>query len=161
MDCPTFTEICNSAINWSDYGNSFSGIQTGLLMTDYLHPGKTTIMSVLCRSPQAETLTKVVTWECDFFVTTRQPRVAQETLCDWICSTEPSCIQSGLGSQWLFHDKKSKVLSSWNLVYKWWITDSCCQGMVWKARHRILFSRHKGLRRKVRNNTLRLQENIF
>jgi len=88
VDCPIFTEICNSAINWSDYGNSFSGIQTGLLMTDYLHPGKTTIMSVLCRSPQAETLTKVVTWECDFFVTTRQPQHASQGLLRKLCATE-------------------------------------------------------------------------
>jgi len=32
VDCPTFTQICNSAINWLDYGNSFfSGIQTDCL----------------------------------------------------------------------------------------------------------------------------------
>jgi len=44
VDRPTFTRICKSAINWLDYGNSFSGIQTNclMLMTDYLHPGKTT-----------------------------------------------------------------------------------------------------------------------
>ena len=29
---PTFTRICNSAINWLDYGNSFSGIQTDCLL---------------------------------------------------------------------------------------------------------------------------------
>jgi len=27
VDRPTFTRICKSAINWLDYGNSFSGIQ--------------------------------------------------------------------------------------------------------------------------------------
>jgi len=43
VDCPTFTRICKSAINWLDYGNSFSGIQTDcLLHPDYLHPGETT-----------------------------------------------------------------------------------------------------------------------
>jgi len=31
VDCPTFTSVCNSAINWLDYGNSFSGIQAGCL----------------------------------------------------------------------------------------------------------------------------------
>ena len=33
VDRHTFrpTQICNSAINWLDYGNSFSGIQTGCL----------------------------------------------------------------------------------------------------------------------------------
>jgi len=31
VDRPTFTWICKSAINWLDYGNSFSGIQTDCL----------------------------------------------------------------------------------------------------------------------------------
>ena len=32
VDCPTFTSMCNSAINWWDYSNSFfSGIQTDCL----------------------------------------------------------------------------------------------------------------------------------
>ena len=31
VDCPTFTSMCNSDINWLDDGNSFSGIQTGCL----------------------------------------------------------------------------------------------------------------------------------
>ena len=32
VDCPTFTSMCNnSAINWLDYGDSFSGIQTDCL----------------------------------------------------------------------------------------------------------------------------------
>ena len=31
VECPTITEICNSTINWLDYGNSFSGIQTDCL----------------------------------------------------------------------------------------------------------------------------------
>ena len=31
VDCPTFTEICNWTINWLDFGNSFSGIQTDCL----------------------------------------------------------------------------------------------------------------------------------
>ena len=34
----------------------------------------------------------------------------------WICSTEPSCLPSRLGSQWLFPNKKSEVPSSWNLT---------------------------------------------
>jgi len=31
VDRPTFTRNCKSAINWLDYGNSFSGIQTDCL----------------------------------------------------------------------------------------------------------------------------------
>jgi len=36
------TETCNSAVNWLDCDNSFFWDADGLLMTDYLHPGKTT-----------------------------------------------------------------------------------------------------------------------
>jgi len=41
--CPTFTSMCNSAINWLDYGNSFSGIQTDCLWQTIciLEAGKT------------------------------------------------------------------------------------------------------------------------
>ena len=42
VDWPTFTSMGNSAINWLHYGNSFFWDTDGLLMTDYLHPGKTT-----------------------------------------------------------------------------------------------------------------------
>jgi len=31
VDCPTSAEICNSAINWLDYRNSF-------LLRDAMHP---------------------------------------------------------------------------------------------------------------------------
>jgi len=42
VDRPTFTRICKLAINWLDCGNIFFWDTDGLLMTDYLHPGKTT-----------------------------------------------------------------------------------------------------------------------
>jgi len=67
----------------------------------------------------------------------------------WICSTEPSCLQSRLGSQWLFPNKKSEVSSSWDLVYRLRIIDDRCRGMVWESKQKILFSGHKQLRRKV------------
>jgi len=41
VDRPTFTRICKSAINWLDYGKFFWDTD-GLLITDYLHPRKTT-----------------------------------------------------------------------------------------------------------------------
>jgi len=36
-----------------------------------------------------------------------------------------------------------------NLVYRWWITEDRCRGMVWELKQKVLFSRHKQLRRKV------------
>ena len=69
VDRPTFTQICNSAINWLDYSKFFWDTD-GLLMTDYLHPGKTTtgqyyaeqtfkLLSVI--KQKKETVTKAVT----------------------------------------------------------------------------------------------------
>jgi len=78
VDCPTFTSVCNSAINWLDRGNGFSGIQRDCLWQT-ICIWKDKYWSVLCRTNiqvtrchQAETLTKVVTWEFDFFMTVHQ-----------------------------------------------------------------------------------------
>jgi len=66
--CPTFTSMCNSAINW--LWQQFFWDTDGLLMADYLHPGgwKDSCWSVLYRTNmqvtrcyEAETVTKVVT----------------------------------------------------------------------------------------------------
>ena len=73
----------------------------------------------------------------------------------WVCSTKPSCLQSRLDSQWLFWDlfpnKKSEVQSEWNVVYRRWITEDRCEGMVWESKRKIIFSRHKQLRTNVEN----------
>ena len=75
VDCPTFTSLCNSAINWLDHGNGFYGIQRDCLWQT-ICIWKDNYWSVLCRTNtqvtrchEAETLTKVVTWEFDFFMT--------------------------------------------------------------------------------------------
>ena len=71
----------------------------------------------------------------------------------WVCSTEPSCLQSRLGSQWLFTNNKSEVPSSWNLIYSRWITEDRCEGMVSESIQKILFSTHNQLKRKVEKCT--------
>ena len=42
VDCPTFTSMCNSVIYWLTMATVFFWDKDGLLMADYLHPGKTT-----------------------------------------------------------------------------------------------------------------------
>jgi len=128
-------------------------------MTDYLLPGKTTtgqyyaqptfkLLDVIkrkhWRNLSFESLT--FSWQCTstqvIGCSASSPRL-------WICWTEPSCLQSRLGSQWLFPKNKSEVPSSWNLVYRWWITDDRCRGIVWESKQKILFSGQQQLRRKV------------
>ena len=67
----------------------------------------------------------------------------------WICSTKPPYLQSRPHSQWLLSVQKSKILSSWNPVCRWWIAYSCCWSVVLGTVERILFSRNKQLSRKV------------
>ena len=68
----------------------------------------------------------------------------------WICSTKPPYLQSRPHSQWLLSVQKSKILSSWNPVCRWWIAHSCCfWSVVLGIGERILFSRNKQLSRKM------------
>jgi len=128
-------------------------------MTDYLLPGKTTtgqyyaepafkLLDVIkqkhWRNLSFESLT--FSWQCS---STQVIGCSASCPWLWICWTEPSCLQSRLGSQWLFPKNKSEVPSSWNLVYRWWITDDRCRGIVWESKQKILFSGQQQLRRKV------------
>ena len=101
-------------------------------MTDYLRPGKTTtgqyyaktifkLLDVIKQKQWRKLSLRSLTFS-------RKCTSAQVIGCSasclqlWVCSTEPSCLQSRLGCQWSFSNKKSEVLSSWNLVYNRWIT---------------------------------------
>ena len=127
-------------------------------MADYLHPGQTTtgqyyaeptfkLLEVMKQKHRRKLSLK----ECDFFTTMYQ-RTSHWLLrsSPWLnlfnWSSEPSYLQCRFGSQWLFPNKKSEVPSLW-LVYRRWITEDHCRGMVW-VKQKILFSRYK-LRRKV------------
>jgi len=102
-------------------------------MADYLHPGKTTtgqyyaeltvkLLDVIKQKYCRKLLLRSVTFsrQC---TTTRITGCSASCLRLWICSTEPFCLQSRLGSQRLFPNKKSELPSSWNLVHSWWIID--------------------------------------
>ena len=138
-------------------------------MTDYLHPGKTTtgqyyaeptfkLLDVMKQKHWRKlSLSLTFSWQC---TSAQVAGCSASSLQLWICSTEPSCKLSRLGSQWSFPNEKSEVTSSWNLVYRWWITDDCCWGMAWELKQKFPFSEHKQLRRKVEKNALMLQENM-
>ena len=74
VDCPTFTSMCNSAINWLDYGNSFSGIQVGCLWQTICFLERQLLVSIMQNqhSSYSMSLTKLVIWEFDFFMTMHQ-----------------------------------------------------------------------------------------
>ena len=163
VDCPTFTYICNSkAINWLDCGSSFSGIQTNCLWQTICILERQLLVSITQNQhssyPMSSSRKKhwrklslrslTYSWQC---ANAQVIGCSASCLRLWICSTEPSCLQSRLGSQWLFPNKKSAVPSSWNLVYRWWIPEDRCRGMVYEPKQKILFSRHKQLRTKVEN----------
>jgi len=125
-------------------------------MTDYLYPGQNyaeptfelldVIKQKQCRKLSFRSLT--FSWQC---TSAQVIGCSASSLQLWICSTKPSCIQCRLGSQQLWHTKKSEIPSSWNLVCRQWITEDRCEGNVWVSKQKILFSRHKQLRKKVEN----------
>ena len=119
VDCPTYTEICNSTIiNWSDCSHSFSGIQTVCLWQTMCILERQLLISIMqnqhssyslssSRNTDESSLGSVTfSWQCTS---------AQVIGCS--ASTAASCPQSRLGSQWLFSYMKSEVPSSWNPVY--------------------------------------------
>jgi len=102
-------------------------------MADYLHPGKTTtgqyyaeltvkLLDIIKQKYCRKLLLRSVTFsrQC---TTTRITGCSASCLRLWICSTDPFCLQSTLGSQRLFPNEKSELPSSWNLVHSWWIID--------------------------------------
>jgi len=108
VDRPTFTRICKSAINWLDYGKFFWDTD-GLLITDYLHPGKTTtgqyyteptfksLHVIKQKQWRKLSLTSLTfSWQC---TSTQVIGCSASSLQQWVCSTKLSCLQSRLGSQ--------------------------------------------------------------
>jgi len=97
---PTFTRICKSAINCLDYGNIFSGIQTGCLwQTICILERQLGYWSVLHRTNIQVTrkqwrkfLLRSLTfwWQC---TSAQVIGCSASSLQLWICSTKPSCLK--------------------------------------------------------------------
>jgi len=128
-------------------------------MTDYLHSGKTTtgqyyaeltfkLLDVIKQKQWRKLSLRSLpfSWQCTGAQVIGFILYLVSSLQLWVCSTEPSCLQSRLGYQWLFPNKKSEVPSSWNLVYRRRITED-----RWEPKQKILLSGHKQKRTKVEN----------
>ena len=135
-------------------------------MTDSLHPGKTAtgqyyaepkfkLLNVMKQKHWRKLSLRSLTfsWQC---TSAQVIGCSASSLRLQLCSTKPSCLQSRLGSQWLFPSKKSEIPYSWNLVYRWQVTEDRCWSIAWESKQKILFSRHKRLRKYA----LMLQENM-
>ena len=158
MDCPTFTEICNSAFKWLDCCNSFSGIQVDYLWQTTCILERQLLVSIvqnqhasysLSSSRNADESCYSWVWIFRDNASVHKSLVAEQTLCD---------CEFWLGSQWLFPDKKAEVQSSLNLVYRRWNEDRC-RGMDWESKQRIQFLRHKSWEAELKNSLI-LQENV-
>ena len=116
MDCPTFTEICNSAFKWLDCCNSFSGIQVDYLWQTTCILERQLLVSIVQNqhsSRQAETLTKVVTHECEFFVTMHR------CTSHWLQSKLSATVNLDLAPSGYFLLRKLKYSLRWT----WFIDD--------------------------------------
>jgi len=119
VDRPTFTRICKSAINWLHHGNSFSGIQTDCLWQTVSILERQLLVSItpnqyssysMSSSRNNDESCHLGVWL--FHDSAPVIVCSASSLLLWSCSTKLSCLQSRLGSQQLFPNKKSEVPSS-------------------------------------------------
>ena len=55
-----------------------------------------------------------------------------------------------LAPKWLLSFSKFEVPLAWNEISgRWWWAQGCYRGLVWKPNRRLLFQRHRLLKRKV------------
>ena len=103
VDCPTFTQICKSAINWLEYGNSFSGIQTGCLWQTVCILERQLLASIMqnqhssysmSSSRNSDEKLSLRVWLFHDNAPAHKSLVAQQALYNWVCSTKPSCPYS-------------------------------------------------------------------
>ena len=101
LDCPTFTRICKSAINWLDCGNSFSGIQMDSLWqtTGQYYAEPTFKLLDIIKQKQWQKLSLRSLTSSLQCTSAQVIRCSASSLQLWICSTKPSCLQSRLGCQ--------------------------------------------------------------
>jgi len=125
VDCPTFTSICNSAINSLDYGSSFSGIQTDCLWQTISILERQLLVSNMQNqyssyfSSWSRNTDESCHLEFDFFMTVHQRTShwllgklsATVNLFNW---TILPTVQTWLPV--IIPNKKSEVPSSWNLT---------------------------------------------
>ena len=58
-------------------------------------------------------------------------------------------IQSRPGPKWLLPVSKFEVQLAWNAISGRWWAQGCYRGLVWGPNRRLLFQRHRLLKRKV------------
>ena len=63
-------------------------------------------------------------------------------------------IQSRPGPKWLLSVSKFEVPLAWNEISGWWWAQGCYRGLLWGPNRRLLFQRHRLLKRKVSLSTL-------
>jgi len=127
VDRRTFTRICNSAINWLDYGNSFFGDTDGLLITDYLHPGKTTtgqyyteptfkLLDVMKQKRWRKLSLK--SWLFHDNAPAHKSLVAQQALrnCEFVRVNHPAySLDWALSNYFLIRDLKYRLRGTWTM----------------------------------------------
>ena len=126
VDRPTFTRICKSAINWQQF---FWDTDT-LLMTDYLHPGKTTAGQYYAE-PTLKLLDIIKQkqgWKFSLSslsfhdnAPAHKSRVAQQALCDgeFVQLHHPACsLDLAASNYFLVRNLKYHLRGTWFIVSK-------------------------------------------
>ena len=153
VDRPTFTEICNSAIKWLGYDNSFSGIQTDCLWQIICILERQLLVSITQNQHSSYSMSS--NRNCDeschiknFWLfhenaPAHKSLVAQQAVCncEFVQLNHPANSLDLTPSNYLLI-RNLLSTSSCNRVYSWWITEDRYKGMVWESKQKILFSWH-------------------
>jgi len=109
-------------INCLDYGNSFSGIQTDCLWQTICVLERQLLISIMQKQHSSYSMSwsrntdescHSGVWLFHDNAPAGKSLVAQQALHDWICSTEPSCLQSRTGSHYLIRNLKYLLRGTW------------------------------------------------
>jgi len=160
VDRPTFTRICKSAINWLDYGKSFSGIQTDCLWQTICILERQLLVSTMQNQHSNHSMSSSRNSDesCHFGIwlfhdnaPAHKSLVAQQTLCncEFVQLNHPAySLDLAPSDHFLIRNLKYRLHGTW------FINDESLKITVkaWsESKQKILFSGHKQLRTKVEN----------
>jgi len=160
VDRPKFTRMCKSAINWLDYGNSFSGIQTDCLWQTICILDRQLLVSItrnqhssysMSSSRNTDESCHLGVWLFHDIAPAHKSLVVQQGLCncEFIQLNHPAySLDLAPCNYFLIRSLKYRLRGTWftedeslKIAVKVWS----------ESKQKILFSGHKQLRTKVEN----------
>ena len=146
--CPTFTSMCNSATNWLDYGNSFSGKQTDCLWQTICILERHLLVSAEPTFKLLDVTKHKHWWKLSLSsLTFLWPRSSAHCNCEFVQMNHPSYSPDLAPSNYFLIRNLKYHLHGTRFTDD--ESDDRYRGMGWESKQIIIFLGHKQLRRKV------------